>query len=185
MENYVYHFTSRYHLPMIFKSGYLKLTESNLKAPTSREDALPKPDHELIKPVVWLTRDAIPMGLSLEGSIIDKTEIRITLRKRDHYEPWILWSRKNRINKTWAKCLERGNNPNGWYISEKIIPLNSSEVVKIENVKTGEIIIDINNEVKTGKVEISRPHGMSIFQFGQILSYFKCKRGGVYELAIE
>lgn len=186
MENYVYHFTSRYHLPVIFDWGYLKLTESNLLHPINLEDiVLPKPARELYKPVVWLTRDAAPVGLGLLGSIVDKTEIRITLRKRDHYEPWVLWSHKNRINKPWAKKLERGNNPNGWYISEQIIPLDSNEVVKIENTKTGETIIDIDNGVTTGRVEISRPHGMSLLDYGRILAHFKYKRGGVYELAIE
>lgn len=31
MTNVLYHYTSSYHLPTILKTGYLKLTESNLR----------------------------------------------------------------------------------------------------------------------------------------------------------
>ena len=118
-NNVVYHYTDRYRLLKILNAGYLKLSESNLQKPINMADARPKPDSELYKPVVWMTRSNTPQGNGLElFGTNQKHEIRITLRKRDHYEPWVLWSRNNRINKSWAKRLESVGNPYNWYISD-------------------------------------------------------------------
>jgi hypothetical protein len=138
----LYHYTSAFHLPLILKSGFLKLTESNLLMPTSYEDSLPKEISQLYKPVVWLTSDYAPSKLGMETDFLNKHEIRITVREHKHYEPWLVWSRNNRIKKSWAKILENGCNPNSWYISESTIFLNNEELLKIENTITGEILID-------------------------------------------
>ena len=109
---------------------------------------MPKPDDQLYKPVVWLTRSDTPQGNGLEGSNVNKYEIRFTVHKREHYEPWLIWSRKNRITTSWAKLIERGRNPNSCYISEQIIPLNSTELIRIENTITGEILIDLETGIR-------------------------------------
>ena len=152
MNNVLYHYTSRYHLEEILKSNYLKLTESNLLPPDKDEIKAmkcgkwkPKPEHLLHKPVVWLTRSVDGSMTGLEGSKYNKREIRITLNKRKHYEMWLIWSRQNRIKSSWAKVLERNNNPNEWYISEQIILLNPNELIMIENTLTGEVIVDNSN----------------------------------------
>jgi len=129
LERVMYHYTSTYHLPMILEDGFLKPTESNLRA-----------DIENVKNVVWLTDlyEPTPYGLGLVGSIVDKSEIRITITRSKKYKFWKVWSRQNKINKEWAKILEKDRNPNNWYISEKPIPID--DFIMIENVKTGEVL---------------------------------------------
>ena len=173
MSDVLFHYTSKYHLAKILKTGYLKLTESNLLKPVSYADALPKPDSQLHKPVVWLTRTETPVGNGLEGCLFNKYEIRLTFHKRENYIPWLVWSRNNRINKSWAKMLERGNNPNAWYVSEQIVPLNAGELVWIENTVTGETIIDIAAGVKACEIKIEKPDSISSKHIAAIDNFLK------------
>ena len=151
----LYHFTSTYHLPLILNSGFLDLTESNLKQ-----------DEIGYKPVVWLTRNDTPHGHGLEGCSLNKHEVRITINEQEHYENWHIWSRNNRIKTSWAKRLERGYNSTSWYVSESIIPLNIDNLLKIENTITGEILIDVTADVTKCQLEVTKPAKMpsSIFQ---------------------
>lgn len=170
MEKVLYHYTSKHHLPMIMKDGFLQLTESNLIEPKSYQDAVPKELSQLYKPVVWLTTTETAQGNGLEGSVLNKHEIRITLRKREHYENWVLWSKNNRIKSSWFKKLSRVGNPNSWYISEEIIPLNSEELLKIENIVTGEVIIDVENGIKDYTQQVEKPTFMPMFAYKQFLN---------------
>ena len=140
-QSKLYHFTSTAHLPLIFKSGYLKLTESNLTAPSNYFDSLPKPEHLLYKPVVWLTTSKDGNKLGIEGSVVDKKEVRITLNKKKHYISWKKWSKQNKIKSSWANWLNRSGNSDEWYISEKIIEINAENILRIENAYTGEIYL--------------------------------------------
>lgn len=132
-----YHYTSRYHLPVILYDGYLKLTESNLRL-----------EEEMYKPVVWLTSAEVlsAYALGLNGGIANKTEIKITLRESNNYKNWTIWSHDNRIKKSWANRLASGRNPNNWYICEQPIQLTKETVLKIENVITGEVLLDTEND---------------------------------------
>ena len=156
MIDVIYHFTSKHHLPMILKDGFLKLTESQLRQPTQEEiqkikqgvvSSLDKDAGELYKPVVWLTNNGSPSNMGLDGSAFDKKEIRLTLIMREHYQLWTAWSKKNRANEKWSEGLKHGKDSDSWYISERIIPLTGDEVIRIENIVTGEVFID----VETGK----------------------------------
>lgn len=155
---------------MIMKSGFLQVTESNLIEPKNYQDALPKELSQLYKPVVWLTTTETAKGNGLEGGCLNKYEIRITLRKRDSYENWTLWSKNNRIKSSWAKKLSRVGNPNSWYISEKIIPLSAEEVLKIENTVTGEVIIDVENGMRDYTMQVEKPSSMPMFVYKEFLN---------------
>ena len=144
MDGLLYHFTSRYHLPLILKDGFLMLTESNLREPEpGQKIANVFNNDNLYKPVVWLSRTADAGNCAVMSASVDKSEILITLRERTHYQNWTIWSKNNRIKSSWAKRLTRAYNPNSWYVSEQIVPLTKDEVIKIENIKTGEIYIDV------------------------------------------
>ena len=170
MSDVLYHYTSAMQLPIILHAGFLKLTENNLIEPISKEDTKPKPESELHKPVVWLTRSESPRGNGLEGASVYKGEIRIVVNKRSHYDPWLLWSRNNRIEKKWAKKLESVGNPNNWYVSEQIIFLNEKELVRIENTVSGEVLIDVNEGIRQCSVTVFKPQGFSESSFAKYLS---------------
>lgn len=122
----LYHYTSMVHLPRILQAGFLKLTESNLRL-----------DRVGYKPVVWLTEDSNVVGHGLEGSSVDKTEVKITVEHKKSYDYWKAWSRKNKIPKQWAAALERKQKPETWWVSTTVIPLK--DIIKIENRYTGEV----------------------------------------------
>ena len=160
MKN-LYHYTSMFHLPQILASGYLKLTESNLLMPTSNENVLPM-ERTLYKPVVWLTSSIDPSGHGLISTYgVNKKEVRITIRDRKHYQPWLVWSRNNRINKSWAKKLELDRNPNSWFISESIISLSCEELLRIENTVSGEVLVDVTENKRKCIVKLKMPYGMN------------------------
>lgn len=124
-----YHYTSKVHVANILKSGHLKLTESNLKH-----------DVELYKPVVWLTTKAIPndFELGLDGSVVDKTEVKIIVKPQKHFKTWTKFKKENApLNNKWIDVLENNRTPESWYISEKEVPL--SQVELIENRYTKEV----------------------------------------------
>ena len=183
MTDILYHYTSRYHLPKILKQGYLKLTDSNLISP--KEDGyLIKPDYLLYKPVVWLTRSTDGSKSGLEGATFDKREIRITVRKRPHYDRWLLWSRQNKIKSWWAKALEHGKNPKDWYVSEQIILLNADELVKIENTVTGEIIIDVATGCNCYLVEVTKPVKMATEMYKRFMADSGLKEGDALRFVV-
>ena len=165
----LYHYTSRFHLPMILKAGYLKLTESNLREPPPEEreqlrqgnySSLDKSVEELYKPVVWLTNSIEPIKMGLDGGVFNKGEIRFTLKAREQYEKWKTWSRENRIKEKWAEIMERNYNSESWYISESVIPITSDEIIRVENTVTGEILIDAEAGKKTYKCTVERARGL-------------------------
>lgn len=129
-----YHYTSKYHLPIILHDGFLKLTESNLRM-----------DVEMYKPVVWFTNNEVlsAYSLGLNGTIVDKQEIKITLSDSPNYKNWTIWSHDNRIKKSVVTRLTSGRNPNNWYICEQPVYLTKDTVLKIENVVTGEVLLDV------------------------------------------
>jgi len=145
----LYHFTSKFHLPLILRDGFLKVTDSNLKE-----------DDVMYKQVVWLTRAIdgrgnVPNEIKHGFYGPNKEEIRITLKKRSFYDPWVLWSKDNKMSTKRIKLISRGTQPHDWYISEKEIPLNADEVVKIENMLTGEVLIDTEAGIKTCQIDVS------------------------------
>lgn len=169
MSEVLYHYTSKYHLPMIMKDGFLQLTESNLIAPKDYQDALPKELSQLYKPVVWLTNSSTPQGNGIEGSSLNKYEIRITVKRREHYENWVLWSKKNRIKSSWFKTLASAGNPYSWYISESMIPLNGEELIRIENTISGEVLIDVENGLRTYSQKVEKPANFSMVAYKKFL----------------
>lgn len=127
MAKVLYHFTCLYHLSSIMAEKQLRTTCSNLR-----------PDNTFTRPVVWLTTNAEP---DLEGnalySVMDKTEVKITIKRLPHFKYWLTWSRKHKIPTWWARALEKGHKPETWWVSERSITFE--DILKIENTKTGEV----------------------------------------------
>jgi hypothetical protein len=171
MSEVLYHYTSTLNLPLILKDGFLELTDSNLHGPKTEEkkyllqrmmliqQGLSSPDlynaeykarFPLFKPVVWLTDIANDPQVGLEVSTggKGKKEIKISLKALPHYKAWTSWSRKQGIDKKFVYSLEKGQNPDSWYISTERISLTSNELLKIENTITGEVILDIDAGIR-------------------------------------
>ena len=194
MNEVLYHFTSKFQLPLILKDGFLKLTESQLKPPTRAEvqqlqqgdySSLDKKAEDLYKPVVWLTNNSQPLNMGLDGSVFNKKEIRVTLKTREHYEKWDIWSKKNRIDAKWAEALQRGKDSDSWYISEKVIPITSDEVIRIENIITGETLIDVEVGQRTYSCAVERARGIvPIPVYDDFLSKSGLKRGDTVEFKL-
>jgi hypothetical protein len=190
----IYHFTSRFQLPLILKDGYLKLTSSNLREPPKEEirqlqqgdfSSLEKNADELYKPVVWLTNNRQPLNMGLDGSVFNKKEIRITLRPREHYKQWMLWSRENRIEARWAKPLEANKDADSWYISERIIPLTGDEIIRIENIITDEVFIDAKTDKRTYNCIVERARGvLPIPVYDEFIGKSGLKKGDIVEFRL-
>ncbi|MCR5390202.1 MAG: hypothetical protein K6E77_05565 [Lachnospiraceae bacterium] len=62
----LYHFTSETHLKEIIKSGYIKLSPSNLERPINervdKENMRTVADNDDVRPVVWLTSTPVIKG---------------------------------------------------------------------------------------------------------------------------
>lgn len=133
MKN-LYHYTSAWHLPQILQSRYLELTQGIL------EDE-----------VVWLTTTSTPKQIWQEGSI-DKSDIRLVLKDIEaiswkYYRKKIIRGFNKQQKKKWADLLEKGNNPDLWWLSSERIPLERIE--SIENTKTGEKVnLNLNSVLK-------------------------------------
>lgn len=149
MQN-LYHYTSRYQVEQIIKSGYLKLTPSNLIKPVDlKKVRLEDGNYEYVsaisdpvKPVVWLTDSLDTEGHGIENPQDPnfKKRIRITIPMKDSYKWWLTWAEKNRMNKNWFKAFTCGKRYGTWYVSEEVITLN--EILLIEDLITGEILYD-------------------------------------------
>jgi hypothetical protein len=186
MDGVLYHFTSRYHLPLILKDGFLKLTESNLKEPMPGQKIANVFDSDdLYKPVVWLSRSANAGNCAVLSAGVDKSEILITLRERTHYQNWTLWSKTNRIKNSWAKRLTSAYNPNSWYVSEIAVPLTGNEVLKIENTKTGEIYIDVEAGKLSCRCILEKPLGIPADIFDAMIGDRDLKEGDFVEFTLE
>lgn len=76
----------------------------------------------------------------------DKKRIRFVLEKKPDYQWWHTWSDQNRMDKSYKKRLTTGRNYASWYICEHEIPL--SDVLYVEDLKTGEIYLDNRTETE-------------------------------------
>ena len=137
----LYHYTSLYHLEMILKDGYLKLTNSNLIEPKDAhiENGNVVSSTDSYKPVVWFSSlfDFDKAGdCGLSGSIVDKTEVAIHIDTADFplfpFYKWTDWAIKNNIEKAWFETLKR-TAPlwDTFYVCESKIALPKKECIII------------------------------------------------------
>lgn len=128
----LYHYTSPDHLPLILRSGLIKVTESNL----SMTRAHAGPD------VVWLTTDADPEHMEwTEGTINDKQRIRIAVDvPRRAAQPWSDWAARQGMNPQWKQALIKsgGKGWRRWHVVQR--PILASEWRGILDRHTGEEI---------------------------------------------
>ncbi|MEO1815520.1 MAG: hypothetical protein ABGU93_08030 [Acetobacterium sp.] len=145
VEKQLYHYTSRYQAEQIIEAGYLELTPSNLIKPTDLrtvryEDGNYGTVSEIsdpVKPVVWMT-DSLDGSEEYTKNPELKQRIRISIPMKESYKFWVVWAKKNRMNKQWFKDFTQNSRYGTWYISEDAIPLE--DVLMIEDLTTGEVL---------------------------------------------
>lgn len=140
-KNYLHHYTCKEYVNSILEKG-LKLSPSNLVPPINMRvvNGCLVSDTDWIKPVVWFSDSESPERNGLDGSAFNKKEIRITVEKTDEYKFWNTWAKQNYMNKKWKKALTDGYNYQSWFIIER--PVSVDEIVRIENIVTGEILYE-------------------------------------------
>ena len=151
MDGVLYHFTCKEHLEEILSSQYLKLTDSNIITPDGTLETERR--SQAYKPVVWLTDSEYSNNIGLEGSVVDKTEIKITVLKKDYMVRWEDWGPQKEMEKAWRRRFCRNQKISSWYISEQIIPF--SDILRIENRYDGTVYY---GEPDPNRREIPRYH---------------------------
>lgn len=142
-KEFLYHYTCKQHVNSILKEG-LRLSPSNLLVPINMRvvGGSLVSDTDWYKPVVWFSDSISPERNGLDGSIFDKKEICITVEKTSEYKFWNVWANQNHIDKRWKKALKDGYNYLSWFVIER--PVEVEEIVRIENVVTGEVLYEKN-----------------------------------------
>lgn len=135
----LYHFTSPMHWALIYQSGRLQVSESNIGSPAPSM----QPCGEHVGPgVVWLLdTPEVAFDHGLTGSIVDKTEVRISV---DVPRPirWSQWEWINHMHPAWREALvERAGGPEAaehWFV----VPANvrARHWTEVRNVKTDEVL---------------------------------------------
>lgn len=129
----LYHYTCLFHLPSIMNSGILNTTESNAFNKNARD-------------VVWLTSSLFPdnHGLLYDPNMPDdlnKTRIRITVRREPFMIPWVDWCRRVGVNEDIKRCIIESANADEthltWVVSEK--PISRSLWLKVEDLWTRQV----------------------------------------------
>ena len=145
----LFHFTSYLHMMEIIRDGKIKLTNSNLLAPTNLriENGKALSDTDYYKPVVWLTSSYVPERLGVSIIVPDEfkqtEEYKQTNKKRIRFEipatedlqiyKWSQWATANNIDDKWRKVLTKNMNYNSWYVTEKEIPISAvSHIIDLE-----------------------------------------------------
>jgi hypothetical protein len=135
-NDFLYHFTCRFHLHSILAERRLSLTTSNFSL-----------ENLSLYPVVWLTDSPTPdnMGLLFDENIpieFNKTHIRIALYKEPYMMQWDKWSESKGMDKATKQILINTANAQEtyktWYVSEREIPLD--DVMFIEDMTTGYLL---------------------------------------------
>jgi hypothetical protein len=119
----LYHFTSPEHLKSIEADGVITTTESNVNA----FGGGPR--------VVWLTDDPDPGKAGwAEGSLYDKTAVRITVEVPDAY-PWLAWAGEQGIEEYWKNALvSAGGGPDAaasWWVVERPVHTSEWEILEV------------------------------------------------------
>lgn len=131
----LYHYTSSTHLQLILGAKVLRTTESNVSLNAGEERAGPD--------AVWLTSEADPTGYGhgLDGSSVNKREIRITVEVEDA-RLWRLWAPEQGMSRVHMKRLARtgGGGERTWYVVQRPIPM--SDWVEVSKTATGEVLLD-------------------------------------------
>jgi len=140
-KDYLYHYTCEEYVKSILENG-LKLTPSNLLPPVNMRiiNGSLVSDTDGHKPVVWFTDSKSAEKNGLEGSILNKKKIRVVVEKTEEYKFWNTWARRNYMDKRWKKALIAGYNYLSWFIIER--PVSVEEIIRIEDVMTGEILYE-------------------------------------------
>jgi hypothetical protein len=116
----LYHYTSRRHLPLILRDGFLRPTESNVSA--NREHAGPD--------VVWLLDRPLadaPGSHGLNGASVDKTEVRFTVDLPPRVATrWLDWRHQKGMDPMWRATIIRTGGglaaAKRWYVVPRAIP---------------------------------------------------------------
>lgn len=145
MPKKFFHYTSLFHLNEILTDGFLKLTPSSLKEPTTTEiiDNRLVTDVDDYYPVVWLT-DAYyfnqPKALGLDGSMLDKTELAFVFKENKDFRSWKGWAKAHHIQDDWFTALTEDRDYKSWYVYSKPLSIIGSKIKFREDIPEEKII---------------------------------------------
>lgn len=128
----LYHFTSLAHLVGIIADGMLSKGEIPV-SPTKVDNG------------VWATTQAEPAPQAWsQGSVVDKTEVRIKILHPDKFVQWPLLARKLKVQKNWYEALDNAGAgaSKHWWI--QILPVQL-ETCSIE-VRQGSQYVPVSEE---------------------------------------
>lgn len=137
----LYHYTSAYHLPCIIASERINTTTSDLLKPKRLivvNGRIIDPETDWYKPVVWLTDSLNPDNMGLDGSSVNKKQIRLTIPMQPHFKKWGPWATQNNMDSQWRKAITHNKNWKSWYVSE--IPISLDDVIEIRDLESGTVI---------------------------------------------
>lgn len=152
----LFHYTNLAHLPEIFASGKLKLTNSNLVRPVNGriENNSFVSDSDNYRPVVWLTDSISPLGHGIDQPGImeerDKTRIRIEVAVTPelHIRKWMDWADENSMDPEWRAALTNRKAYKTWYVTEEEIPLSA--------------VVEIYDRVDRRRIEVPRMESVAV-----------------------
>lgn len=137
----LYHFTSFGHLPVIIQSGGLYKGE------------VPIGNGSTFSLATWLTSDPDPSGHGLDGSAVNKREVRITVvferRDRD-LASWLKFAKKTRIDQRVVDEMSRTGGgkrkAETWYIYPRLIPVSVFRSVEFRD-QSGQYRMATDDEI--------------------------------------
>ncbi|WP_107341287.1 hypothetical protein [Agrobacterium pusense] len=123
----LFHYTSAAHLRGIHKYG---LTVGDVITNFERVEG---------RIAVWLTSSMNPQGHGLSGSLVDKTEFRLTVEIDEHddrFWKWTAWAKENLDLSTQLRIrMSDGFNADSWYLWFARVP--TSQILEVASTKTG------------------------------------------------
>jgi hypothetical protein len=130
IEMKLFHYTSAAHLRGIHQHG---LTVGDVITNFERFEG---------RIAVWLTSSLDPEGHGLTGSLVDKTEFRLTVdidESDDRFWKWGDWAKENLDLATQLRIrMSDGWGADSWYLWFGWVP--TSKIVEVVSTKTGHLI---------------------------------------------
>ena len=133
----LYHFTAIGHLPDIFRSGYLDVTESNIGAPAMLDPntaklAYGRPTGKHLGPdVLWAFDREHPrlhgqrpmLNQQYQDPLVNKTNAVFVIDVDDSdVAHWPTWCEEQGISKRWRRHLAKSGDENQWWVVLRQVP---------------------------------------------------------------
>jgi hypothetical protein len=153
----IYHYTSAHALLQIFKSGFIKTTDSLLGLTGSTRIELHHETDERfprirVPYVVWLTDlTFFDTPHMLENHVHDKTEVRVVVGKTPEYIRADKWYKENGATDDGIKVLEEtaDSSTSTWYVLERGLLVDEFIRIEYVNINPKDISIRYWQELTT------------------------------------